>query len=189
MQVAALLRMRANVGPHLIHLFFGQHALPRRHLAPALHQRPVKSGAVLGSHFFQICSRTGGPQFLAVTRRTMFVVELLASFDLCPILGRGHMAENDQCECQSNCWDIPGHSPPFFVFRKDLRARLTLLSELVTVALIGCVPAYNGLHWMRRNSTRPVCVCKPMKRGSCGLEGSPRRGDCGSPEKSKRFTT
>jgi hypothetical protein len=34
-----------------------------------------------------------------------------------------------------------------------------------------------------------VCVCNPMKRGTCGVDGKPRRGDCASPVKWNPLTT
>jgi hypothetical protein len=47
---------------------------------------------------------------------------------------------------------------------------------------------YSAFHRMRRNRTTPVCVCRPMNRGSFGVDGNPRRGDWGSPVNLKTFT-
>jgi hypothetical protein len=48
---------------------------------------------------------------------------------------------------------------------------------------------YRARHWRWRKSTRPVWVWRPINRGSWAVDGSPRRGDCGSPLKWKRLTT
>jgi hypothetical protein len=44
-----------------------------------------------------------------------------------------------------------------------------------------CLPSYVA------EEDAAVCVCSPINRWSWALEGSPRRGDCGSPVKWKLF--